>query len=180
MKMMLFSYSNKQGLSGALSSFFFIHILIQATLFAQLANAESLISTIANNPDLAILTELIVNNTELVDLYSNVKEFTLLAPTNDALRTWLNKKPRPEVVEATLRYHLLKNRLTTLGDFEETPKFVSTHADNETYYSTVTNGQVVGIVTRNGQQIVTSGNYTESVITTSVCDPWSSFHVQIC
>jgi len=129
--------------------------------------ADALLDTIKGIPELSTLHGLVTRNSNLTSLYSDKKDYTLLAPSNNALTAWLDASIPSSLVEATLRYHLLKQSITT-DQFSEQSIFTSTYLENRNY-TNITSGQVVELVARNGKELVLSANHTESVIISRVC-----------
>jgi hypothetical protein len=151
------------------SSYFFIFTL---SLYFTIAFADPLLDTIESIPELSIFNGLITGNKNLTSLFQTVKDFTLLAPSNEALTQWVDPSMPASIVEATMRYHLLKQGFTT-EQFSEESIFAPSYLESKAF-TNVSLGQAVELVTKNGKESALSANHTESTITIRVCsDPQS-------
>jgi hypothetical protein len=122
------------------------------------------LSILESTQELSTLNFYVNASTSLTKLLSSVNNFTFLAPSNSALEKWLSRggSISSDVIEMTLRYHLLHGRFPTLS-FTEEPQFVHSFLENKTY-TNVTGGQVVEIFSKNGQAQAVSGNKSISII----------------
>ena len=146
----------------------YIFLLASLSLVSFFVSADPLLDTIKSTKELNTLNSIITASKNLTALFSSVKDFTLLAPSNDALEKWFAKgdgSNNAALLETKLlRYHLLHGRITT-QDFTTTPQFMHSFM-NDSSYANVTGGQVVELVKKNGEPIILSGNKTISTIAT--------------
>jgi uncharacterized surface protein with fasciclin (FAS1) repeats len=149
----------------AFSSYALFVVLFFACFWSN-ASAASLLDTIKDIPDLSAFNSIVRRSTNLTTLLNLATDYTLLAPSNEAIFAWREKDGSrgDEVVEATMRYHLLKGRFTTV-QFTEKPLFVHSWLEGRNF-ANVTNGQVVQFVRRGGKSVVVSGNNTVSTVLT--------------
>lgn len=104
---------------------------------------------------------------------SNASNITILAPDNNALNTFLNNSQvqdmvmmDPGLVQAVLQYHVL-NGTYYADNITGTPSFVPTLLDNSTY-ANVTGGQVVEVVSDDGNVNIYSASREMSSVTQAV------------
>lgn len=129
-------------------------------------SAGPLLETIKDIQELSIFNDLIKSNSNLTTLLTDAKDFTLLAPTNDAMARWFDRTMPSDVVELTMKYHLLKKSVTT-ELFSTDTLFVHTELESSRL-SNVTDGQVVQMLSKGGRDIILSANHTESTIISRV------------
>jgi hypothetical protein len=117
-----------------------------------------------------------VASTKLYNLLNTAKNFTFLAPMNDAIARWIlqsqgNSTPSADVIEATLSYHIFNGSWPTV-DFKDEPQFAATSLTN-TSYSNVTifpGGQLVEVIDGSGEDPeIISSNKTVTTISAKVC-----------
>lgn len=154
------------------------HIILLVSLFSFFSNvcAGPLLDTIKDIKELNTLNSIIGTSKSLTTLLTSAKDFTFLAPSDDALEKWFAKGDGNNAAlleEKLLRYHLLQGRITT-EEFTDIPKFEHSFMNN-TKFANVTGGQVVELVKRNGEPIIISGNNTISKLATPAV---SIFHAQ--
>lgn len=148
-----------------------------ALAFVALAqqNSQDLTQLLQSNTNLSEFTTLL---TSYGDIYANLSfqsQVTILAPNNDAF----NKIPysslgpafeanQSQIVRSVLQYHILPG-LHPSGSYNGTFSFDKTWLQ-DTSYTNVTGGQVVGGVQQAGDvNIFTSGMGTRSTLITAVC-----------
>jgi uncharacterized surface protein with fasciclin (FAS1) repeats len=109
---------------------------------------------------------------------SQLRNITILAPSNDALGALLNDTTvakqvaaDPGLIGAILQYHVL-NGTYYASNITDTPAFVKTLLTNETY-TNVTSGQVVEAVAANDTVSFYSGFRAQSNVTEAVSCPSS-------
>lgn len=128
---------------------------------------NSVLTVLRGRPELSSLNALINASTKFSTLLSNTNRFTFLAPSNAAFDQFFtnqgNSTLGPDAIDATLRYHLLKGGFPKVS-FLNTPQFIATNLDNSTF-TNVTGGQVVGIASNRAGPFLISGNKTQSTIT---------------
>jgi uncharacterized surface protein with fasciclin (FAS1) repeats len=135
---------------------------------------SSIIPTLESYPDLSTLFSFVNSSTKLYTLLNTTKNFTFLAPTNDAISQWIlsqgNSTPSADVIEATLSYHILNGSWPTV-DFKNEPQFVATSLNNASY-SNVTifpGGQRVELINGpGGDPQIISSNKTATTISLKV------------
>jgi uncharacterized surface protein with fasciclin (FAS1) repeats len=110
--------------------------------------AEALAS---QNDTLSALNGLLQAQPDLVDTLTNLENITILAPSNEALESFLNNTEvaamvaaDPSIVPAILSYHVL-NGTYYASNVTDTAAFIPTLLTNATY-SNVTGGQVVSAI----------------------------------
>lgn len=146
------------------------HIILFISLFSFFSHicADPLLDTIKDIKELNTLNSIVSASKNLTALFNSVKDFTFLAPSDDALENWFaegdGKNNVALLEKKLLRYHLLRGRITT-EEFKEIPKFEHSFMNN-TSFTNVTGGQVVELVKRNGEPIIISGNRTLSKLAT--------------
>jgi len=141
----------------------FQHSKVIFLLFALLryTSALSLLEVLATEPDLSTLFSRVNGSKVLAPLLRDANEYTLFAPSNNAIDTFLKAQPNATseaAFEALIQYSLIKNAFTAVA-FTETPQFAKSNL-LDAKYSNVTGGQVVELVVRDGQPQVVSGNST--------------------
>jgi len=124
----------------------------------------------ANNSTLSVLSGLLSSNPTILEAVSNASNITILAPDNDALNAFLNNSQvqdmvmmDPGLVQAVLQYHVL-NGTYYADNITDTPSFVPTLLDNSTY-TNVTGGQVVEVVSNDGDVNIYSAAREMSSVT---------------
>jgi uncharacterized surface protein with fasciclin (FAS1) repeats len=137
---------------------------------------SSLIPTLQSYSELSTLYSYVNSSTKLYNLLNTAKNFTFLAPTNNAIAEWIlqtqgNSTPSADVMEATLSYHILNGSWPTV-EFRDAPQFVATSLTNASY-SNVTifpGGQRVQLVDGSGVPEIISSNKTVTTISSKVCN----------
>lgn len=105
----------------------------------------TLSEVLARYPQLSKLTALITNSSTLsTRFFDQATNFTLLAPTNTAIATWLSKNVSQSSVEAVLLYHLLDGR-HPIASISNTSVAIPTALTNQTY-ANITDGQRVDAI----------------------------------
>jgi uncharacterized surface protein with fasciclin (FAS1) repeats len=120
-----------------------IGLLLSSCLFLHLVSAQfTLMEVLARYPQLSKLTALITNSTVLSTRFlDQATNFTLLAPTDTAISTWLSTNVSQASVEAVLLYHLLDGR-HPIASISNSSVAIPTALTNQTY-ANVTGGQRV-------------------------------------
>merc|ERR1712036_115857 len=126
------------------------------------AAAQSLTDVLAaNNDTLSSLTSLISADPALLEALGGASNITILAPSNDALATFLNSTAG--AAAALLTYHVL-NGTYPASAFTNTSQFIPTLLSNSSY-SNVTGGQVVEARLRGETVSVFTGLLSASNVT---------------
>ena len=120
-----------------------IVLLLGSCLFLRLLYAQfTLTEVLAQYPQLSQLMALITNSTTLsTRILDQATNFTLLAPTNTAISTWLSTNVSQASVEAVLLYHLLDGPYP-IASISNSSVAIPTALTNQTY-ANVTGGQRV-------------------------------------
>ncbi len=130
----------------------------------------AVLSVLKTHPELSTLNYHINQSSTFSNLLSSAENFTFLAPSNSAFDDWFSSSgttdTTPDIIEAFLTYHLLNGGFPTIS-FQQEPQFVHTTLTDSSY-ANVTGGQVVEIMSNNGQAQVVSGNKTVTNIDTLV------------
>ena len=135
----------------------------------RLANAQSILDVLSSQSSLSKVTSLIASLPQFSKQLNNSYEFTFLAPSNDAIATWLiSSSPSNDTIEATLKYHLLDVTLAS-AEITERPVFWVTALNNTTQTNETFSsyGPRLEAVDDNGPLFI-SGNKSESRIETQV------------
>jgi alpha-D-ribose 1-methylphosphonate 5-triphosphate synthase subunit PhnH len=112
------------------------------TLLNLVSAQFTLTKVLARYPELSKLTALITNSATLsTRFFDQATNFTLLAPTDTAITTWLSKNVSQSSVEAVLLYHLLDGR-HPIASIPNSSVAIPTALTNQTY-ANVTGGQRV-------------------------------------
>lgn len=119
-------------------------------------------------PSLSKLASLIGASPQLSSLLLPAYNFTFLAPTDDAISTWLAGNRSQSWIEATLTYHLLSGSHPT-ALLSTTPQFVPSALSNISF-ANVTGGQRIE-ASRPHETIFQSGNKTSSKLVSGVSTP---------
>ena len=77
-------------------------------LFLSISSAQSLLDIAAVHPELGLFFSYVTASSSLQKQFQAADNFTLLAPTNSAVTTWLATLPSPSLIDATAQYHLLQ------------------------------------------------------------------------
>ncbi len=146
------------------------HLSWLALLTQVSAASVNLLSVLQTTAELSTLNSYVNASSSLTSLISSANDFTFLAPSNDAIATFINKSPNvltPDVLLATLQYSLLQGVYPSLS-FSNTSQFVASNLVNSTY-TNVTGGQTVELVlSSSGTPQVITGNKTVSTSTLAV------------
>jgi hypothetical protein len=133
--------------------------LISALVGAQAPAENTILDIISTNPQLSDLSRLVNSHPFLVQQFKSADNFTFLAPTNDAISSWLATNPPSDDIQATLQYHLL-NGTFPIVSIPSTPIFIPTALTNQSYCN-VTGGQRV-MVSNDGHLLFGSALQTTS------------------
>jgi len=141
-----------------------ICLLLGSCLFLHLVYAQfTLTEVFARYPQLSKLSALITNSTTLSTRFlDQATNFTLLAPTDTAISTWLSKNVSQASVEAVLLYHLLDGRYPT-ASISNSSVAISTALTNQTY-ANVTGGQRVEAVSTGVVQFQSDAKAVSNII----------------
>lgn len=156
--------------------------LFAAAAAAALARAQDSPPTLANalssTDDLSSLNMLLGQYPNLLTTLGNASNITVFAPSNDALRPLLDNSTsmsmamgnQSDYLQALLQYHVVNGSYYS-QNISNTPAFVHTLLNN-TQYSNVTGGQVVGVRKSGGDDdsgvVVISGLGARSNVTQAV------------
>lgn len=154
---------------------FFISIVEYSVLFIGLAAAQrgswegGLLNVLSKFPQLSRLSTEVAKSSNLSVQFNAADNFTLLAPTDTAISTWLSSfatNVSPSYIEAVLSYHLLHGRYATASITNSHLNIRSWLTDEQ--YANVTGGQRVEV--SNADRIeIKSGAKSASRIITGVC-----------
>lgn len=143
---------------------------LAATASAQ--SAMTLNATLSNNTNLTNLTTYL-NLLGIAPQLANMKNVTLLAPSNQAFAKFLNssmgaalKANDTAAISAVLMYHVLNGTYASSA-IKTTPAFIPTMLTNKAY-SNVTGGQRVEAMLMGQNVTFTSGLLTQSHVTQAV------------
>lgn len=131
---------------------------------------QSLNETLSGNEELSSLTALLSTQPDLVAALSQADNITILAPSNDALGTFLNSTEGSAagndsgLVAALLQYHVL-NGTYLASAITNQSAFVPTLLTNETY-TEVSGGQVVQAVQVGEDVVFYTGLLQNATVTT--------------
>jgi uncharacterized surface protein with fasciclin (FAS1) repeats len=135
---------------------------------AGLASAQSLQSVLTGNSNVSALTSLLQTQPALLSSLANVKDITVLAPSNDALGAVLNSSAgaalasQPGAVQGLLEYHVL-NGTYQASAFTNKSQFIPSLLTNSSY-TNVTGGQVVQAVLDGKTVTFFSGLFANSTV----------------
>lgn len=156
----------------------YIRSLVLGMAMATVAVAQKtpdIVSLLKSTPTLSTLLDLVSNQKGLVDTLAGASDITILAPTNDAIATFLKTTrgaaiaANPDALRETLKYHVLQG-VYPASAFSSTPVFVPTLAQSSTF-SNVTGGQVVEGVLKGSTVEIISGELQVSKVIKAVCLP---------
>ncbi|KAH6874435.1 FAS1 domain-containing protein [Thelonectria olida] len=127
----------------------YLYLALATVAAAQSNSRVSLADALAaKNKTLSALNGLLQSQSDLLDQLSDLSNITILAPSNEALGRFLNTTnitevavQDPNIVSAILSYHVL-NGTYYASNFTDTPAFIPSLLNNQTYEN-VTGGQVV-------------------------------------
>jgi hypothetical protein len=142
--------------------------LILLLLFIVQSAAQTILDFSLKTPSLSKLASLIGASPQLSSLLLPAYNFTFLAPTDDAISTWLVGNRSQSWIEATLTYHLLSGSHPT-ALLSTTPQFVPSALSN-TSFANVTGGQRIE-ASKPHETIFQSGNKTSSKLVSGVSTP---------
>ena len=103
------------------------------------APPSSMLNVLSTNPQLSALSILVHSLPLLVQQFKSADNFTFLAPTDNAISSWLATNRSVDDIQATLQYHLLNGTFPSVS-IPSTPIFVPTALTNQSYCN-VTGGQ---------------------------------------
>ena len=129
----------------------------------------SLLETLAEYPELSILTTKVKANPVLASLLGDADGFTFFAPSNTAIETFQEAQlnlTTDATFQAIIQYSLIKGGFPRVSFTNESQFLPSNLVDAK--YSNVTGGQVVELIENDGRPQVISGNQSVSTLTTSV------------
>ena len=134
-------------------------------LFLQFASAQFTLPEIfAKYSQLSKLAALITNSTTLSTRFlDQATNFTLLAPTDTAISTWLSTNVSQADMEAVLLYHLLDGR-HPMASISNTPMFIPSALTNQTF-ANVTGGQRVEVSNTSMVEFQSDAKAVSKVIT---------------
>ncbi len=139
--------------------------LLLVLLFVTQSAAQTILDFSLKTPSLSELASLIEASPRLSTLLLPAYNFTFLAPTNDAISTWLVGNQSQSWIESTLTYHLLSGSHPT-ALISKTPEFVPSALSNTTL-ANVTGGQRIE-ASKPDEIIFQSGNKTSSTLVSGV------------
>lgn len=125
-------------------------------------SAQTIPEVLSGYPQLSKFAGYIDSFPSISQQFAQADNFTLLAPTNDAISTWTAGNHSDDDIKAALLYHLL-NGTYPVAALTETPQFLRSSLTNVSY-SMVTGGQRVEAV-NNGHAVFRSAlNATSNVV----------------
>jgi len=131
----------------------------------------TLLGVLQSQPDLSTFYSYVNASTNGSSLLGNANNFTLIAPSNNAIAALLASDPTAlskDVIDATLQYSLLDGGYPSLS-FTNSSQFVTTNLNNATY-ANVTGGQRIELLLGpDGVPQVVSGNNSISRSPSTVC-----------
>ena len=137
------------------------------------SNPASLITTLQSKSELSTLNSYINASSKLQNLFSTASDYTFLAPSNDAIKSWISTRSTPpaqDEIEAILTYHLVNGSFPTVS-FTDQPQFAPTHLTNSSYSNVTISpaGQRVELLLGSERQPqIVSSNQTISTVQTKV------------
>lgn len=143
------------GLKGLLIACFQVSALVGA----QTIPREPILNILSTHPQLSGLSTLVNSLPLLVQQFNSADNFTFLAPTNNAISSWLATNRSSDYIQATLQYHLLNGTFPS-ASITSMPKFIPTALTNHSYCN-VTGGQRVK-ASNNGHLLFGSALQTTS------------------
>ena len=148
-----------------------IHSLGWLATLATHGSAITVFDVLNTYPQLSTLKSYINASPNVTGFLQNANNFTLLAPSNDAIAAFTsqsNSNLTEDILQATLQYSLLQGGFPALS-FTNASQFVASNLYNGSY-ANVTGGQKVELVLdNNGTPEVVTGNKTVSTATETVC-----------
>lgn len=144
--------------------------------------AQDLQTVLAEKDNLSILSNLISNNTQLLDELSAAPGITILAPTNNAWSELpdditLDPLNQEGLVTALLQYHVLSGRHTSTNITTGPSPFIPTLLEDRAYVN-ITGGQVVHATLADDSVIFYSGYNLPSQVTEADI-PFSSGYIHV-
>ncbi len=130
---------------------------------------------VQQNATLSVLNGFLDQRQELLNTFSNAKDITVLAPSNNALNSlssdMVNKvSTDPTFLTALLKYHVLNGTYYTSNFTGASNSLFIPTFMNETTYTNVTGGQrMVSSVNSNGDLQLSSGPQDFSKVQNTVC-----------
>ncbi|CAG9942442.1 unnamed protein product [Clonostachys rosea f. rosea IK726] len=119
------------------------------------------------NSSLSTLTGLIATQNGTLEMLNSLTDITILAPNNDALKTFLGNTSvsdiSPQQIGAILSYHVLNGTYYS-DNVTDTPSFLPTLL-NATEFTNVTGGQVVEAIKTDNNVTFLSGFRKQSNVT---------------
>lgn len=119
------------------------------------------------NSSLSTLTGLIATQNGTLEMLNSLTDITILAPNNDALKTFLGNTSvsdiSPQQIGAILSYHVLNGTYYS-DNVTDTPSFLPTLL-NATEFANVTGGQVVEAIKTDNNVTFLSGFRKQSNVT---------------
>jgi hypothetical protein len=134
------------------------------------ASSVTVFNVLRNTPELSIFNSYVNASSDISNLLSSANGFTLLAPSNDAISTFIGNNPNlsmEELILPTIEYSLLQGVFPSLS-FTNESRFVQSHLTNATF-ANITGGQAIELILSSGgtPQVVT-GNKTVSIFNSAV------------
>jgi hypothetical protein len=134
-------------------------------------HGRTLLEVLQTTPSLSILYNSInASTSNITDLLANANNFTFLAPSNDAIKNFVDSTSNNltgDLLNATVHYSLLQGGFPSLS-FTNISQFVQSNLLNSSY-ANVSAGQAVELLSSsNGEPQVLSGNKSISTIKTAV------------
>jgi len=134
----------------------------------QTIHRDTIPALLSGYSQLSNLSALVNSLPQLVQQFNSADNFTFLAPTNNAISSWLAANRSQDYIQAALQYHLLNGTYSS-GSIPSKPIFIPSALTN-TSYSNVTGGQRVKAV-NNGSLVFGSALNTTSNVISKVRKP---------
>jgi hypothetical protein len=130
-----------------------------------LSASQNIPQILSSHSQLSSLSSYVASFPRLAQEFKAADNFTFLAPTNDAISTWLAGNHSRDYIEATLTYHLLNGSYPS-AYLSAVPLFIPSALTN-TSYCNVTGGQRVKAF-NDGNAVFGSALDTNSTVLTAV------------
>lgn len=144
-------------------------------LAASLASAQQDLASILNaTPSLSMLRDTILAYPNIVTALGAAENITVLAPSNEAFKTWMNSssyqmaKGNDEAIQALLTYHVLNGTYASSAITEKALFLPTILGDYEDFRNLSGKAQVVQVSAVDDSVVFTSGLKMESKVTTAV------------
>jgi hypothetical protein len=135
-------------------------------LFITTVSALQLTDYPFNRPEITNFISYISSSPYLSEKFTSADNYTILAPTNNALSIWLANNYSADLVNATINYHLLQG-IHSLSSLKDGPQLLTSSLIDRSFCN-VTGGQRVESRPRDGNVIFESWLKNTSTIASPV------------